>query len=53
MDIYNQMNYKNEINIIYNNINNEDKIKIFGKTFINNNKDKCKIIYNNQEYNLT
>ena len=24
MDIYNKMNYKNEINIIYNNINNED-----------------------------
>ena len=53
MDIYNQMNYKNEINIIYNNMNNEDKIKIFDEDFINNNKDKCKILYEDQEYNLT
>ena len=56
MDIYNQINYKNyknEINIIYNNINNEDKIKIFDEDFIKNNKDKCKIIYEEKEYNLT
>ena len=32
---------------------NNHKIKIFDEDFIKNNKDKCKIIYNNQEYNLT
>ena len=37
--------------MIYN-INNENKIKILGNTFIKNNKDKCKIIYENKEYDL-
>ena len=32
-----------EIKLIYN-LKNENKIKIFGKNFIKNNKDKCKII---------
>ena len=27
-------------------------IKLFDYTFIDNNKDKCKILYGNQEYNL-
>ena len=27
--------------------------KIFGDHFVNKNKDKCKIILNNQEYNIT
>ena len=36
----------NEITIIYN-INNQKKIKIFGSDFVKNNKNKCKIIYNN------
>ena len=34
---------------------NENKgtnIKIFDKTFINNNRDKCKIIYKNKIYQL-
>ena len=44
------MNYKNEIKIIYN-INEEEKIKIFGKVFVENNY-KCKIIYDNKEYEL-
>ena len=30
-----------------------DKIKIFGKNFVKNNKDKCIIIYNNIIYFLT
>ena len=51
INIYNKMNYKNEINIIYK-INKEEKIKIFGEKFVENNKDKCKIIYNNKEYEL-
>ena len=31
----------------------EDNIKIFGKTFVKNNKNKCKIIFNNKKYKLT
>ena len=36
------------------NIENKDakKIRIFGQGFVKNNKDKCKIIYNNKEYEL-
>ena len=30
----------------------KDKTKIFGNGFINKNKDKCKIIYENKEYEL-
>ena len=43
---------KNEIDLIYNIQNNEDKINIFGKKFVANNKDICKIIYDNKEYKL-
>ena len=32
--------------------NNEEKVRIFGGKFINNNKDKCKIIFNNKKYEL-
>jgi len=32
--------------------NNRNKFKIFDKRFINKNKDKCKIIYQNNEYEL-
>ena len=28
------------------------KIKIFGENFVKNNKDKCKILYKNKEYEL-
>ena len=50
--------FQNEINIIYqiddiSQCNEEGKIRIFGKEFVNNNKNNCKIIYNNQEYELT
>ena len=51
-NIYNKMN-KNEIDLIYNIPNNQNEIKIFGNKFISNNKDLCKIIYENKEYNLT
>jgi len=49
--------YNNEINIIYN-INSEDEdekedgIHIFGEKFVENNKDKCKIVFKNKEYEL-
>jgi len=50
----NKINENNsEIDIIYKKSgNNEDKLKIFGEEFVKNNKDKCKIIYNNKEYEL-
>ena len=43
---------KDEIEIIYK-PKNKGKIKIFGSQFVYYNKDKCKIIYNNKEYELT
>ena len=45
----------NEINILYN-VNYKDiengKIRIFGKKFVTNNKNKCKIIIEGIEYEL-
>ena len=38
--------------ISYNKQPNSDKIKIFGKNFVENNKDKCIILYNNILYFL-
>ena len=56
--IMKNINKKNEDNdnnnnelIIYK-TENENKIKIFGKKFVSNNKDKCKIIYKNKKYEL-
>ena len=46
------MEDNNKIKIIYKNNNNEKEIKIFGEIFVDNNKDKCKIIHNNKEYDL-
>ena len=44
---------KNEILIKYK-INKEQKyINIFGYEFVSNNKNKCKYIYENKEYELT
>ena len=31
---------------------NEEKVRIFGKNFVNKNIDKCKIIYKEREYEL-
>ena len=41
-----------EINIIYN-INGENDINIFGSKFVENNKNICKMIIDNKEYELT
>ena len=41
-DVYFEIVYKH----------NKDKIRIFDNDFINKNKDKCKIIYKNKEYEL-
>jgi len=46
--------YNSNKNIIkYTIKKNEEKIKIFGNIFVKNNKDKCKIIYEKKEYDLT
>ena len=31
---------------------NVSRIQLFGYNFVNKNKDKCKIIYNEKEYDL-
>ena len=41
----------NEIEIIYD-VKGQNEIRIFGNTFVNNNKDICKIVFGNNEYNL-
>ena len=41
----------NEINIIYKK-GKKDEIRLFGKEFVKNNKDKCKMVINNKEYNI-
>ena len=61
--LYTEMTDKNEeIEIIYKPLKEEgkkenkkkkEKIRIFGKFFVNINYQKCKIIYNNEEYELT
>ena len=40
-----------EIDIIYN-INEEDNIDIFGSEFVKNNKNICKMIIGNEEYEI-
>jgi len=52
IDIYNKMEYLDEIIIRYNINKDEKEIKVFDNRFINNNKDKCKIIYEEKEYEL-
>ena len=52
VDIYYQMEYIEEIIIKYKINKNDNEIKIFGDTFINNNKNTCTIIYEEKEYDL-
>ena len=53
--IYNDMEEKNiSIDMQYIPVNNNNKkVRIFGKTFVNNNKDNCLIIYREHEFELT
>ena len=46
------MNFSNEITIKYKYDINNESIPIFGRCFIEHNKDICKFIYNNEEYKL-
>ena len=55
--VNNNLKSENEINIIYNinntkDINDENKIRIFGEYFVKNNSNKAKIIIENKEYDL-
>ena len=43
---------KNTIRIIYENNKGKEEINIFGKEFVSNNKNNCKIIYNKEEIEL-
>ena len=36
---------KNEIDLVYNIQNNQDRVKIFGNQFVKNNKNLCNIIF--------
>ena len=47
----NDAEYCNEINIVYK-IGNQNNIQIFGYNFVKNNKSKCKIEFENKEYDL-
>ena len=42
-----------EINIIYNIIRGKDNIRIFGYEFVKNNKNICKMIIDNKEYEIS
>ena len=51
--LYNNKCFKNKLSrMIYKINNNENKIRIFGKTFVENNKNRCRIIYNNIVFSL-
>ena len=45
-------NISNEINAIFKNVVKQKEIRIFGKVFVENNKDKCKMVINQKEYDL-
>ena len=52
LNIYNKMKnkYNDEININY--IISNDRVKLFDEHFIKNNKNNCKIIIEDNEYEL-
>ena len=54
IDLYNNMNQinniKTEISIVY---KPKEKANLFGSYFVKNNLEKCKILYKNNEYDLT
>lgn len=51
-NIYDKIMEKNEITIIYNNNKNINKINLFGKDFVYNNKYICKLIIEGNEYDI-
>ena len=53
VNILKEIHSIDEIKIIYRKHINSNKIRIFGDKFIENNKDKCHIIYKGKQYILT
>ena len=52
-NIYNKIYDKiDEVTFLYKFKEENEKLKIFGKDFVKNNKDKCCIIYEDQKYDL-
>ena len=55
-NLYNPKYYNSELiamrKQINNNLNRDYNVKIFGSIFVEHNRDKCKIIYENKEYDL-
>ena len=51
-NMYEKMNYSNEITMEYKIDSNNDNVKIFGKCFVENNINNCKFKYNDKEYEL-
>ena len=45
--------YNGEINIIYDIKRDDREIRIFGYDFVMNNRDKCKMIIDNKEYEIS
>ena len=53
IDLYNIIFNSNKNIIKYKIEKDEEKVKIFGYNFVKNNKNMCKIIYEDKEYDLT
>ena len=51
-DLYSEMIYKNEINMVYNINKLKSSLKIFGEDFVKTNKAKCKMVLNGKEQDL-
>jgi hypothetical protein len=52
INLFNKMMFIDDINIIYNINNENEEVTLFGEEFVENNKEKCKILIDNKEYKL-
>jgi len=52
IDLYNLI-FNNKNIMKYKIVKGEESIKIFGNIFVKNNKDKCKIVFEKKEYDLS
>ena len=53
IDIYDKINHKINIEMIYNIDKRKNDIKIFGEDFVNNNINNCKMLIEGKEYKLS
>ena len=51
-DLYGEMIYKNEINMVYKKNKLNRNLKIFGEDFVKENKSKCKMVVEGKEQDL-